>query len=501
MTPTLPGTRGARLWLAVAVLAALVLGALCAPWPVRLDGWTTGDAALAAEVRKLAAGQSRIGLAVAVLEDGELRQAGLGDTGTDAAVRPDTRFEIGSVTKMLTASLFADLVADGVVEPDDTVREVLPDRNWPKGGVGDATLAELASHRSGLPKVPLSAGTYFDGIGLNFLGLNPYADTTPADVLGTAATADRPTVGKYAYSNLGFALLGHVLAEKTGVRYPDLLRQRVLGQVGMDATAVPDGMSDVRGDVATGHDDTGRRMQPWLSSGDAPAGAGVWSDVGDLATFADQVMRGKAPGASAAEPRYRADGSQRIGYAWVTSSKKGGGKIVWHNGAAGGCMSFVGFDRETGRVVVVLSNTYVPVDDLGVRLLTGAGETGSSPNLLGTAVGLLLPPAAWLALLGAGLGGLRRKKRKAPNRARILAAGGEAVLMFAIALAVGSATVLNLAGWLAGAALCGTGAYLAVTRWRELPWTEPKRPALQWTGAVVSLTAGAAVATAMALTT
>lgn len=486
-------------WLVVAVLLAVAVGALLAPLPARLGGGTTGDADLAAQVRAVTSGKQRLGLSVAVLDEGKLRQAGLGDTGTGATVTTGTPFEIGSVGKTLTASVLADMIADGVVEPDDTVREVLPEREWKRGSVGDATLAELASQRSGLPRAPLTPRTYLDAVGYTFLGTNP--DTgSPADVIDAAAGAPRYTKGEYAYSNLGFAFLGHVLAEKEGKPYPELLRERVLDPLRLDATVVPPTVDDVPDGAVAGHDGSGRELDPAVSDGDAPAGAGVWSTTGDMARFADAVMRGEAPGADAAKPRYPAGEDRRIGYAWHVNRTKDGGSVVWHNGQAGGCTAFVGFDRAKERVVVVLNNTDANVDALAMRLLTGSGETdsGSSPMLPGVIVGAGLPPFAGLSLLGAALGGWRRAKRGQPDRAGIVGNAGWAVFSFAIAYAAGALSLPTTLGWLVGAALAGVAVFTAVARWRELGWNTAKRPRLHWLGTAVGVLVGVVTAVAVA---
>lgn len=484
--------------LAVALLLAIAAGLLTAPWPVTPSDSVTGtDAALADRVRALTAGSGRVGVSVAVIEHGRLRTAGLGDTGTGRPVTPDTAFEIGSVTKPFTASLFADLVAEGVVEPDDTVREVLPERDWQPGGGGDATLAELASQRSGLPRVPFTARTALGIAGSTFGGGEP-AIGDPEEVISEAAAARRSDVGEYAYSNLGFAFLGHVLAEKVGRPYPDLLRERVLGPLRLAATSLPTSQDAVPAD-SVGHDRSGRVVPSDVSTGDIPAGAGVWSTPTDLAVFGQRVMDGDAPGHDAAEPRFPG-GVGQIGYAWNTTRTPDGGAVVWHNGRSGGYTAFLGFDREEQRVVAVLNNSKAGVDEVGMELLSGtANGRDDAPRLVELVVGAGLPLAAGASLLAASLGGWYGRRRRTPDRAGLLGTVGWSVLVFAIGRAAGMVAPVAIAGWLIGAALAGAAIFVAAVRWRGLPWSGARRSRLQWAGTALAITAGL-VATLLVIT-
>lgn len=469
------------------VVIAVGLGAVLAPWPVRLGEQTTGDAELAAQVREIASPTGRTGLTVAVLEDGDLRQAGLGSAGAGRPMTPETPVEIGSITKTMTSSVLADMINSGDVAADDTVRDLLPEQDWPQDSVGDATLSDLASHRSGLPKQPLVPSTYIKSLRYELAGANPDASSTPQWVIESAAASPRFTTGQYAYSNLGVDLLGHLLAEQAGTDYPQLLQQRLLDPVGLGNTVigasagVPDG-------AAVGHNPRGRAVQPWTSSGGAPSGAGVWSTTGDLARFADQVMAAEAPGSDAAKPRFPAGDGMRIGYGWHYSTA-GDRDIVWHNGIAGGCASFVGFDRDSGRVVVVISNTAEPVDAIATSLLTGSSEPEPeiSSGPVGLAVGIGAPLFAGLNLLAAARGGLLRSRTSRIDRAGFIESAGWSLFLFAIGYAMAGVGVLPVIGWLAGCALTGAAVGLIVARWSQTPWNAAKRPRLHWVGTAIAV--------------
>jgi CubicO group peptidase (beta-lactamase class C family) len=114
--------RAARLTVSVVLVTAVMI--LLAPWPARFGPQRTGDPILAARAAQLAGDDQRQGMAVAVLEHGQLTTAGLGTAGAGRPVQPDTPFQIGSVTKTLTAAVLADMVADNTVRPGNRLREL-----------------------------------------------------------------------------------------------------------------------------------------------------------------------------------------------------------------------------------------------------------------------------------------------------------------------------------------------------------------------------------------
>lgn len=338
---------------------------------------TSGDAALASYLRSVIRQPRGLrGLAVAVVGAGRVRFAGLGDRAghgdvpgdDDLGIGPDTAFEIGSITKALTGMLFAELVRDGTVDPAEPLRALLTGVYVVRPELADTPLVELVSHRSGLPRLP-SAGQAL-GMAVRMLrGGDPYAGQDTTWLLSTVGRArlmyEEP---KVSYSNYGMAVLGHALAERAGLPYPELLRHRVLVPLAMADTGFHVDGAELPRRRAHGVTAGGRRAEPWRSSGYAPAGTGAWSTANDLAKLIAAMVAGTAPGADAATPRFD-DGPDRwVGYGWFTV-RTGGHDITWHNGGTGGFSSFVGFDRDAGRGVVVLANTSRSVDRLGLHLL------------------------------------------------------------------------------------------------------------------------------------
>jgi CubicO group peptidase (beta-lactamase class C family) len=342
---------------AVAVVVAAVLAGLVWVWPgpPRASATRSGDAALLEAVGE-PDGFRRLAVAVVDLD---------GTPGVRfASVGADERtpFEAGSVTKALTGLVVADQVERGELDLDTPVGELL---DLGDGDVSRATVRQLVTHHAGLP--PLDPTTRLRALPPVLLGLDPYRGVSTAELVERAGGTDTGAQ-EYAYSNLGAALAGQAAAAAAGTDYPTLVQERLFTPLGLADTTLQTG--DPR--VPAGRSALGRRMQPWVFDGYAPAGATVTTS-GDLATLATALLEERAPGMTALEPLAEAgDEGRRIGTFWQLSTE-GDQTITWHNGRTGGYGAFLGLDRERGRAVVVLSDVATDrTDELGLRLVRGA---------------------------------------------------------------------------------------------------------------------------------
>jgi D-alanyl-D-alanine-carboxypeptidase/D-alanyl-D-alanine-endopeptidase len=287
--------------------------------------------------------------------------------GTARPLDGDTVFEIGSATKVFTSALLADMVRRGEVGLDDAVAKLLPSSvRLPTKDGRDITLVSLATHTSGLPRMPGNLAPKDAG--------NPYADYTVEQMyqfLGTYQLG-RPIGETYEYSNLGAGLLGHALATRLGKPYEAAVAERILRPLGMKDTAIAlsAGMKPRR---SIGHAASGDVTPDW----DLPtlAGAGALrSTVNDMLTFLAANL-GSGPADVCADlsathvPRHdtgKVPG--QIGLAWHIRSGQGV-DVVWHNGGTGGFHSFIGFDKKRRVAVAVLHNSAASIDDIGFHLL------------------------------------------------------------------------------------------------------------------------------------
>ncbi|WP_130175920.1 serine hydrolase [Cryobacterium sp. SO1] len=279
-------------------------------------------------------------------------------TATAGADRHST-FEIGSITKALTGMLYRDATERGLVSPTTVLREVLP-LNGP-GEVGSVSLGSLAIHRSGLPGLPPGMHPIRRTLDFYVRGVNPYGESL-SELLDQTRTV-RLGTARSRYSNLGFQLLGHAVAEAAGSGYGRLL-QNVLG----DGFSTPARQQDLGPMDLTGRSRFGRPLPAWVGEGLAPAG-GVRATIGTMRDFLRSVLAGTARGLGALEPVAEYSPRIGIGAGWITLQVRGRA-ITWHNGSTGGFSSWIGLDRAAGVGVVVLSARHGSVDRQGFRLLT-----------------------------------------------------------------------------------------------------------------------------------
>jgi D-alanyl-D-alanine-carboxypeptidase/D-alanyl-D-alanine-endopeptidase len=322
-------------------------------------------------------GRKHVGVAIGLLVEGEMRTFGRGRIARDRSspAVADAIFEIGSITKVFTATLLADMVQSGEVALDDPVQRYLPQgTRLPVRGRA-ITLADLASHTSGLPRLP-------PGFIRRALRQrrNPWAGYTVED-LDAAAGAARlhgEPGARFRYSNLGYGLLGQALAHKTQTSYQDLVRERICEPLALIDTSISVPAAKLER-FAEGHDRRGRPVPHWDLPA-LPAAGALRSTVADmLALLAAHLGEADTTLTDAARlthaPRARR-GRLTVGLGWLGLPLRGGPhEVLFHNGGTGGFRCFCGLVRQTRSAVVVLSNSARSVDAIGFRLLEALSKS------------------------------------------------------------------------------------------------------------------------------
>lgn len=270
--------------------------------------------------------------------------------GRRASGDPDQEFAAGSITKGFTGLLLADAIDRGELSAEQPLGELL---DLGDSAAGSVTLGALAQHRSGLPALTGTTGGDTLGTLRHFRGTNPYV-WEREDVLDLARAA-KVGRGRFAYSNLGAALVGHAVASAAGSTYEDLLQERILGPLGMSSSRV----ATAELPYPPGKTRLGRPVEPWVLRGFAPAG-GLATTTADLQTFIEAALAGAVPGQSAMDEQ----GDGGMGFFWMR--EKDG--LVWHNGQVGGYFSTLAIDRSRGRGAAALNARQVNITDWTKRL-------------------------------------------------------------------------------------------------------------------------------------
>ena len=318
------------------------------------------------------------GIVIGVLDPASRRIVARGPARS-AAFDSRTIFEIGSMSKVFTALILADMVAKGEVSLADPAEKYLPaGAIMPQRGGRKITLGDLATHTSGLPRLPdnMPFGNPRDPYA-------DYGDKLLVEFLGRYQLP-REIGSQYEYSNLGFGLLGYLLTRAAHTDYATLLKQRITGPLGMQDTVVALS-TEQRARFAQGHDQYMRPAGPWTLTVLAGAGA-IRSTASDMLIFLNAAMDpgspiGPAMRLATSSRRPMGSTGRQTGLGWMIIDLGGGREVLFHDGGTGGFRTAIALEPVARRGVVVLTNAAVEPasDDLALHLLVGAPVQPAGP--------------------------------------------------------------------------------------------------------------------------
>jgi CubicO group peptidase (beta-lactamase class C family) len=318
-----------------------------------------------------------VGMVVGVI-DGERRSVithGISGAEDGRPLDGATVFQIGSLTKVVTTLLLADMVSRGEVALDDPVVELLPPQARMRTVSRPATLRDLATHTSGLPSMP----TDFDLRGQP----DPYAAYS-VEQLWAFLSEYQPEWApgtEYRYSNLGVSLLGRALALRMGTTYETLVERRVLEPLGMTSTSITVTPDQLRR-LAPGHDPYLQPVGTWEMS-TLQASGSLRSTADDmLLLLAAYLGTGSAPELEQAVAIQLAEGVDVDGGFRPLGVGRRADGTYRHAGGKEGYRSGLAFDPSRGVGAVVLANTRTYEDepmDIALHLVTG--EPLPSPSV------------------------------------------------------------------------------------------------------------------------
>jgi D-alanyl-D-alanine-carboxypeptidase/D-alanyl-D-alanine-endopeptidase len=300
------------------------------------------------------------------------------EPGKDAAPTPETIYEIGSITKAFTGVLLADESLRNGLDLNTAVVDALPAgaAKPEKPAEKPITLAHLATHTSGLPRLP-------DDLKAKDV-TNPYADFTAADAYAFFANHEpKREPGEYEYSNYGMGLLGQLLADRAGKSYDELVQERICEPLSM--TEIRQHITpEMKSRLAPPHNGDLQRGKNWDFQAFVGAG-GLLSNARDMLKFAAAMMADDDREVTkafklAGERREKFSDGLGIGLGWHFARD---GSTRWHNGQTGGYSSYAASMPKQQVAVAVLCNTATDLTTiLGEKIAqTAAGMNVDPPNV------------------------------------------------------------------------------------------------------------------------
>ncbi len=257
-------------------------------------------------------------------------------------------FEIGSITKVFTATILANLVLDNKIDLNSSVEDYF---NFPIKNK-EITVLQLANHTSGLPKLPsnldLEKADQSD----------PYKDYNEEDLkeyLENRMELENTPGTNHEYSNIGVGILGYLLEVQTGLTYEELLKKYIVSKYDLKNTTTKIG--NINSKLVTGLDSDGKKTSNWDLNALVGAG-GILSNVEDLSKFATEQLNEKNKELELTRkstfeiPEYQ----MAVGLGWKIIELDS--ELTWymHNGGTGGYYSMFALDIKNKNGVIILSN-------------------------------------------------------------------------------------------------------------------------------------------------
>jgi len=289
-------------------------------------------------------------LSIGIIDNGKVKFIGIKRINDTIKITENFKsvFEIGSISKVFTATLLAHFVYEGKLKLDDPIQDYL---DFTININDKITFRELANHTSGLPRLPTN---------LNLLTVdkdNPYKEYDSKKLkayLTEKIEIQRKPGTVYEYSNLGVGLLGFGLTEISKTTYEDLLQEMIFTKYEMSNSTT--NKSEITTKLVRGLSPTGEVTPNWDLGVLAGAGA-ILSTTKDLSKFAlAQFDLKNAALIMTHKPTYKINENMRIGLGWHIIKGVDESDLIWHNGGTGGYTSSIALDSNNKNGILVLSN-------------------------------------------------------------------------------------------------------------------------------------------------
>jgi len=229
-------------------------------------------------------------------------------------------FEIGSISKVFTSTLLANLVEKQKVSLNDQMNSCI---DLPLNSRDTFSLLELANHTAGLPRLPANLNLFTADF------RNPYKNYSEENLLKYLSddSAVRNSPGeKYEYSNLGAGLLAYLLVKKEGSDYERMLKKYIFDKYEMTHSTTY--RAKLNEELVSGLDAGGNETSNWDFNVLVGAG-GILSNVSDLSKFAlAQFDSANTELALTRESTFKVNDGMEIGLGWHILHPEAG--KIWH---------------------------------------------------------------------------------------------------------------------------------------------------------------------------
>jgi CubicO group peptidase (beta-lactamase class C family) len=301
----------------------------------------------------------------AVIEPGKVSRAmRCAGTRRDGAPAADAAFEIGSVTKTMTAALVTGLLDAGRWSLDDPIARHLPEGTVvPRQGERQILVRDLLTHTSGLPALPPGMAPANPA--------DPYAGLTEAQLLAALAKVQlaRPIGSQPEYSNFGMMVLSLAVARSLGGDLEAALREQLFKPLGMSTAYVA---RSAGAKPAAGHLPDGTPAAAWSIATNLAGVGMVKATLDDMIRYARAQLGDGPPALVVQLRRTQQPLAHGFGMNWMLRRLQGR-ELALHEGGTGGFSSLVLLEPGAGRAVVVLADTALTdlggLSDIGLALL------------------------------------------------------------------------------------------------------------------------------------
>lgn len=309
----------------------------------------------------------KVSLAVSIIDNKKEKDYLIGQFNhNNKPIDENTIFEIGSISKVFTTSILADLHLKNKLDLKTNLSKLLPNNiKAPKYKGKEINLEQLATHTSGLERLPVNfTKTVKDP-------LNPYSNYQINDLWSGINNYDIKNEQKYSYSNWGMGLLGDLLAYKySNNEYSRLLDQKISNVLNLKSTKIYLSKNDIR-NLVSGYSEGENEIPNWDFSSIQGAGA-IKSNLKDMKVFLKANMGIiETPLNNSLKFSHKkifdAGNNLEIALGWhiVKLNDK---KIIFHNGMTGGYSSFLGFTNDYNKGVLILSNNTYDITNIAFMI-------------------------------------------------------------------------------------------------------------------------------------